>query len=82
MWSREDGGTAYVGALVWLGCSTRGCGETDAMFEMRKEKVQFEVLSADKASRVFGVGEIESIAAAHFCGNKVDFEAVVNLFME
>jgi hypothetical protein len=55
MWSREDGGTAYVGALVWLGCTTRGCGETDAVFEVWEKEVQLESVSADKAARVFGV---------------------------
>jgi hypothetical protein len=29
------------------------------MLEVRREKVQFESLPADKAARVFGVGEIE-----------------------
>ena len=31
------------------------------MFEVWEEEVQFESLSADKAARVFGVGEIKTI---------------------
>jgi hypothetical protein len=58
MWSREDGRTAYIGTTVWLGCPTRGCGETDAVFEVRKEAMQFESFSADKAAGVFGIGKI------------------------
>jgi hypothetical protein len=44
---------------VWLGCEVGGRGEADAVFEVRKEEVQFESDSAGKTARVFGVGEIE-----------------------
>jgi hypothetical protein len=62
---RKDGGAAYAGAVVRLGCEIGGCREADAVFEVREEEVKFESLSAGKAARVFGVGEIaKAIGAA------------------
>jgi hypothetical protein len=56
---------------VRLGCSTRGCGETDAVFEVREEAVQFESLSAAKAARVFGVGEIGGTSTFYGVNSRV-----------
>jgi hypothetical protein len=61
MWSREDGGAAHAGPIVWVGCPTRGRGETDAVLEVREKEVQFESFSAGKAAGVLGVGEIATI---------------------
>jgi hypothetical protein len=41
-------GTAYVGTTVWLGFTSRGCRQEDAVFEVWKEAMQFESVSADK----------------------------------
>jgi len=49
---------------VWVGCPTRGFGETDAVFEVREKEVQFESVSADKTAWVFGVGEIAAPIAS------------------
>jgi hypothetical protein len=46
---------------MWLGFQARGCGEAIAMFEMRKEGLQSEGISAKEAAGVFGVAEITSV---------------------
>jgi hypothetical protein len=43
---------------MWLGCEVGGRGEADAMFQMRKEEMQFASDPADETARVFGVTEI------------------------
>jgi hypothetical protein len=49
---------------VWLGCEIGGRGEEDAVFEVREEEVPSKSVSAGKAARVFGVGEIEAPIAS------------------
>jgi hypothetical protein len=61
MWSRADGGAAYAGAVVWLGCEVGGRGEADAVLEVREEAVFVTGGTSDKAARIFGVGEIKTI---------------------
>jgi hypothetical protein len=41
-----------------MGCGIGGRGETDAVFEVRKKEVQFESVSTDETTGVFGIGEI------------------------
>jgi hypothetical protein len=50
-----------------LGCEIDGRGEEDAVFEVRKEEMQFEGFSADKAARVLGVAEIGSHDRSDIC---------------
>jgi hypothetical protein len=41
-----------------MGCSARGSGEADAVFEVWEEEMYGAGTSAEKAQGVFGVGEI------------------------
>jgi hypothetical protein len=57
------------GATVWLGREVGGRGEADAVFEVREKEVQFERVSADETTGVFGVGEIKTIRSrVRWCG--------------
>src|SRR5450755_687631 len=58
MWSRAKGGAAHTGKALRLGCSFGRRREKDAMFEVRKEAMRFEGVSAEEAAGVFGVGKI------------------------
>ena len=41
-----------------MGCSVRGCGETDAVFEVREEAMHVEGLSGEETAGIYVVGEI------------------------
>jgi hypothetical protein len=58
MWSRAKGGAAHTGKALRLGCSLGRRREKDAVFEVRKEAMRFEGLSAEEAAGVFGLGKI------------------------
>ena len=58
MCSRAKGGAAHSGKALRLGCSLGRRREKDAVFEVRKEAMRFEGVSAEDAAGVFGVGKI------------------------
>jgi hypothetical protein len=43
-----------------MGCSARGCGEADAVLEVREEEMHATGLSALEAAGVYLVAEIDS----------------------
>ena len=50
-----------------MGREIGGRRETDAVLEVRKKKVQFESVSADETTGVFGAGEMKAIRGRVRC---------------
>jgi hypothetical protein len=67
---------------VRLGREIGGRGETDAVFEVRKKEVQFESVSADETTGVFGVGEIKTIRSRVHGHNDQCLAALISVATE
>src|SRR5437868_3840779 len=73
MWSRAKGGATHPGKALRLGCSLGRRRETDAVFEMRKEAMRVEGVSAEETARVFGFWESNAAGKAVGCGPGMPF---------